>query len=310
MTTEELRALHRPILGLECLHCALNQLIATTQLVGMEEPRRRALMQRAFEMIAAKGIDRNNSEIIGEVYRLVTAEIGDENPYARLKSDFNEGMLRLCPEVRRHIAESADPLAAAVRASIAGNLIDIAALGLGVTMDAAMAKVREVDETGLYVDDCPALAEALSKAETLLVLGDNCGEIALDRVLIETIRRLYPQIRVRYGVRGAAIVNDVTREDAEQVGMGEVAEVIDNGDDLLTTLPYRTSPEFNAAFDAADVVIAKGMGNFEGLQFSERENLFFLLIAKCDVVARLTGAPKGSILCMRAAADAARPGVW
>ena len=299
MTTEELRELHRPILGLECLHCALNQVIATTQLAGMEESKRRALMQRAFELIASKGIDRNNSEIIGEVYRLVTAELGDENPYAKLKSDFNEGMLRLCPEVRRHIARSDDPLAAAVRASIAGNLIDIAALGLGVTMDAAMAKVREVDEIGLYIDDCPALAEALREAKTLLVLGDNCGEIALDKVLIETILRLYPRLHVQYGVRGAAIVNDVTREDALQVGMDAVAEIIDNGDNLLTTLPYRTSPAFNAAFDAADVVIAKGMGNFEGLQFSDRPNLFFLLIAKCDVVARMTGTPKGSILCMK-----------
>ena len=301
LTREEQRRALAPLLGLECLHCVLNQVIATTALVGMPEARRRALMQRAVEYMARTGIDRNNCELIDEVYRMVTREIGDENPYAGVKSAFNEGMLRLCPEVRRHIRESADPLAAAVRASIAGNLIDIAALGLGVTMDAAMAKVREVDAQGLYIDRCAELAEALAGARTLLVLGDNCGEIALDKLLIETIRELYPRIRAQYGVRGMFTVNDVTRDDAAQVGMEEVAEVIDNGDSLLTTQLHRASAGFVRAFDAADVVIAKGMGNYEGLQFCERENLFFLLIAKCDVIARLTGAPKGSILCMKSA---------
>ena len=298
MNLAEQKRAHASLLGLECLQCALKQVINTAELVDMPEQRRKALMQRAFELIARKGIDRNNCEIIEEVYRLTTAEIGDDNPYRQVKFDFNEGMLRLCPEVRRHIRESADPLAAAVRASIAGNLIDIAALGLGVTMDAAMAKLREVDETGLYIDDIEALKAALAKAETLLVLGDNCGEIALDKLLIETIRELNPGIRVQYGVRGASVVNDVTRDDAAQVGMEEVAEIIDNGDTMLTTQPHRASAEFNRAFDAADVVISKGMGNYEGLHFCDRPNLFFLLIAKCDVIARLTGAPKGSILCI------------
>ena len=299
MTLEEQKRAHASLLGLECLHCALNQVIATTELVGMPENRRRELMQRTFEMIAEKGIDRNNSEIIEEAYRLVTREIGDENPYRQVKRDFNEGMMRLCPEVRQHIRESADPLAAAVRASIAGNLIDLAALGLSVTMDAAMEKVRSVDETGLYIDHTAQLKAALGEAKTLLVLGDNCGEIALDKLLIETIRALYPDIRVQYGVRGTSIVNDVTREDAAQVGMEEVAEIIDNGDSMLTTQPHRASAEFNRAFDAADVVISKGMGNYEGLYFCDRPNLFFLLIAKCDVTARMAGAPKGSILCIQ-----------
>ena len=299
MTIKEQKRAHASLLDLECVHCVLNQLISTTKLAGVPEKRRRELMQRAFELLARNGIDRNNSEVIGEVYRLVTAEIGDENPYRQVKRDFNEGMLRICPEVRAHIRASADPLAAAVRASIAGNLIDIAALGLDITMDAAMAKVREVDEIGLSIDDCAALSRALSEAKTLLVLGDNCGEIALDKLLIETIRELYPNIRVQYGVRGMPIVNDVTREDAAQVGMEEVAEVIDNGDGLLTTLLYRTSAEFNRAFESADVVICKGMGNYEGLYFCDRPNLFFLLIAKCEVVARMAGAPKGSILCIQ-----------
>ena len=287
------------LLGLECLNCALNQVTATTELLGMELPRRKALMLQAVELIANKVIDRNNCELIEEVYRIVTRAVGDEDPYRDVKAHFNRGMLRLCPEVRRHIQASSDPLRAAVRAAIAGNLIDLAALGLEISLDAAMEKVREVDRTGMYVDDCDSLKAALSHARTLLVLGDNCGEIAMDRLLIETLRGLYPQLQVRYGVRGTAVVNDVTREDAAMVGMEEVAEVIDNGDCLLTTMLRRTSPEFNRAFYDADVVIAKGMGNYEGLYGCDRGDIWFLMIAKCNVISRLTGTPRGSILCIR-----------
>lgn len=289
------------LLSLDCLHCALNQLIATTEMVKMPEKQRRELMQQALENMVKKGIDRNNCEVIEETYRFATRAIGDEDPYREMKSHFNRGMMRLWPHVRRHIAESSDPLAAAVRAAIAGNLIDIAALGLDVSLDAAMEKVYEVDRSGMYIDETASLARALSTAQSLLVLGDNCGEIAMDRILIETIHALYPQLKIQYGVRGRAVVNDVTREDAAEVGMEEVAEVIDNGDCVLGTLLYRTSPEFNRAFYGADVVICKGMGNYEGLNGCDRGNIWFLLIAKCDVVSRMTQTPKGSILCLHKA---------
>lgn len=289
---------HR-LLSLECLNCALNQLISATELVGMPENQRLQLMQQAFETIAQNGVNRNNCEIIEEVYRIATRAIGDENPYREVKSHFNQGMMRLWPQVRQHIAAAADPLAAAVRAAIAGNLIDLAALGLDVSLEAAMEKVYEVDRTGMYIDETQSLAAALAKAKSLLLLGDNCGEIALDRILLETIHNLYPHLQLRYGVRGRAIVNDVTREDAQEVGMEEVAEVIDNGDSVLSTLLYRTSPKFNRAFYDADVVICKGMGNYEGLNGCDRGNIWFMLIAKCTVISRITRAPKGSILCIR-----------
>ena len=287
------------LLSLECLNCALNQLISATELVNMPEAQRLELMQKAFEQVAEKGVNRNNCEVIEEVYRIATRAIGDENPYREVKSHFNQGMMRLWPEVRRHIAKSDDPLAAAVRAAIAGNLIDLAALGLDVSLDIAMEKVHEVDRIGMYIDETASLAEALSKAKKVLVIGDNCGEIAMDRLLIETIRRLYPQLHVQYGVRGTAVVNDVTRDDAAEVGMEEVAEIIDNGDCVLGTLLYRTSPEFNKNFYDADVVICKGMGNYEGLHGCDRGNMWFLLMAKCTTMARLTKSPKGSFLCIR-----------
>ena len=293
--------LHAPqaLLDLECLHCALNQVIHTTEVAGASEPLRRELMQRALKLLAEGDVNRNNCIQIEQVYRMVAEGLGDADPYRETRLFFDREMLRLLPRLREHIAQSDDPLRSAVRAAIAGNLIDLAALGGEVTLERAMRKVEGVEREGLYFDDCDGLDAALKSARTLLVLGDNCGEIAMDRLLIETIRRLYPQIEVKYSVRGSAVVNDVTYEDAAAVGMDEVAEVIDNGDCLLTTMLRRTSPEFNRAFYDADVVIAKGMGNYEGLYGCDRGDIWFLMIAKCNVISRLTGTPRGSILCIR-----------
>ena len=287
-----------PLLDLECLHCALNQVIHTTEVAGTPEPLRRELMQRALKLLAEGDVNRNNCIQIEQVYRMVAEGLGDADPYRETRLFFDREMLRLLPQLRKHIAQSEDPLRAAVRAAIAGNLIDLAALGGEVTLERAMQKVEDVEREGLYFDDCDGLDAALKNARTLLVLGDNCGEIAMDRLLIETIRRLYPQIEVKYSVRGSAVVNDVTYEDAAAVGMDEVAEVIDNGDCLLTTMLCRASEALRRAFYAADVIIAKGMGNYEGLYNCDRGNIWFLMIAKCSVIARMSGAPKGSILCM------------
>ena len=287
-----------PLLDLECLHCAINQVIHTTEVAGTPEPLRRELMQRALKLLAEGDVNRNNCIQIEQVYRMVAEGLGDADPYRETRLFFDREMLRLLPQLREHIAQSDDPLRSAVRAAIAGNLIDLAALGGEVTLERAMRKVEDVEREGLYFDNCDGLDAALKSARTLLVLGDNCGEIAMDRLLIETIRRLYPQIEVKYSVRGCAVVNDVTYEDAAAVGMEEVAEVIDNGDCLLTTLLCRASEDFKREFYAADVIIAKGMGNYEGLHKCDRGSIWFLMIAKCSVIARLSGAPKGSILCM------------
>ena len=286
------------LMSIDCILCALTQVIATTKLVYVSDEDRRMLMKQAIDMISERGIARTNCEIIDDCYRLVTKFIGNEDPYHDTKLFYDREILKLLPDLREHIKKSAEPLKSALRLSIAGNLIDLAISGHEVTLESVLEKIHYVDEEGFYTDESDTLAEALKNAKTLLILGDNCGEIAMDKLLIETIRDLYPQISVQYGVRGYPTVNDVTREDAEVVGMEEVAEVIDNGDDYPSTMLSRTSAAFNRAFYDADVIISKGMGNYEALNTCDRGNVWFCLVAKCDIVAQLTGSKKGAILCV------------
>ena len=116
-----------PLLDLECVHCAINQVIHTTEVAGAPEPLRRELMQRALKLLAEGDVNRNNCIQIAQVYRMVAEGLGDADPYRETRLFFDREMLRLLPALREQLAQSDDPLRAAVRAAIAGNLIDAGA---------------------------------------------------------------------------------------------------------------------------------------------------------------------------------------
>lgn len=139
----------------------------------------------------------------------------------------------------------------------------------------------------------------MKSAKSILYLGDNCGEIVLDKIFIELLSKEYPTCKVYYGVRGKPIVNDVTIEDALEVKMNEVATVISNGDGALGTVLKNTSTQFKQVFQQVDIVICKGQGNYEGLLGINKENVFFLFMAKCELVAKPVGVKTMSIVCMK-----------
>ncbi|HQL22759.1 MAG TPA: ARMT1-like domain-containing protein, partial [Opitutaceae bacterium] len=211
------------------------------------------------------------------------------------KQRFNRLARELLPPLAEAVAQSADSFAAAVRLAIAGNIIDLGAKS-GLTEDEA----RQTAATALEQPLIGALAElreAVSRARRILYLCDNAGEIVFDRVLIGQL----PRGAVTVAVRGHAVINDATREDAEAAGLAELAEVIDNGSAMPGTVLADCSPEFRRRFAEADLVIAKGQGNYESLH-AERAPLFCLFRVKCAIVATHCGHPVGSHVVWQAPA--------
>ncbi len=135
----------------------------------------------------------------------------------------------------------------------------------------------------LAMDGIEPLRTALASAQRFLYLGDNCGETVFDRLLIETIGQ-----PITYAVRGGPVINDATRADAEQAGLFNGSEVIDNGDDAPGTILSRCLASFRERFAAADLILAKGQGNYESLSAVDAP-VFFLLQAKCPVIANDLG---------------------
>ena len=225
-----------------------------------------------------------------ELYRLFREKSGIADPYAQIKYESNERLLVEYASFREMIDQSDDPFETALRLAVAGNIIDY-----GVSdhhdFEETMAKVLYSPFAINYVE---RLRRRLAEARTVLYLGDNAGEIVFDKLFIETFR--HPNIW--YAVRGAPVINDATRRDAAQVGMEEVAQVIDNGYDAPSTLLEKCSPLFQQLYNEADLVISKGQGNLEGLIDETRDDLFFLLMVKCGVIADRLGVPQGSFVCV------------
>ena len=200
--------------------------------------------------------------------------------------------LDMLPELRARIAGAEDPFAAAVRLAITGNIIDFGPKGDTTEQDALDAIAHALSEP-LY-GDMHAFQDAVEQADGILYLADNAGEIVFDRVLIEEI---LPQ-RVTLAVRGAPVINDATIEDAEMAGLAELAEVIDNGSDAPGTILSDCSAAFQKRFHESDLIISKGQGNYETLS-GEPAGIFFLLKAKCPVIAAHAGVPVGAQVLTR-----------
>ncbi len=178
----------------------------------------------------------------------------------------------------------------AVRYAIAGNIIDF-----GVQSEIDDAIIHDTLDRAVRAH-IPAntlceFRNAVELADDILYLGDNAGEIVLDRLLIEQLH----YEKVTYAVRGRPIINDATFADAQFTGITDLVEVIDNGSDAPGTILDDCSQEFRRRFEQADLIIAKGQGNYESLSNSAG-NIVFVLMAKCPVIARDIGYNVGSFV--------------
>jgi len=221
------------------------------------------------------------------IHRRLREITGIEDPYLAAKTQQNRISLKLLPELRANIQFSNSPLMTAARLAIAGNMIDMAVNGNISEVDVHQAVQQALSEP--FYGEQERFLQAISKARSILYLADNAGEIAFDRLLIEQIS---PE-PVTLVVRGAPIMNDATLADARAVGLDGFVEIMDNGSDAPGTLLDDCSQEFRRRFAEADLIIAKGQGNYESLS-NQPGNLFFLFKIKCPLVANHMMQPVGT----------------
>ena len=277
-----------------CMLCNLNQVYRVIRLLDMDELSDRHLVSKVMAFLAEADYSKTNSEIMGETWKLITRETGQEDPYAEIKKRYNRMLLDEEEELRLSVKRSEDPLCGALRLAAAGNQIDFAG---SREVRFVMEEVYHRMNGMLAVDDSGQLFKDLKDAKSVLYIGDNCGEIVLDKLFIEEIRKQYPDLSVTYGVRGEPIVNDVTILDARMTGMERVAEVIENGSGALGTVLSDTSLQFRNVFEKADVIISKGQGNFESLSECTDKNIYHLMMVKCERIAGILKAPVGELIC-------------
>jgi uncharacterized protein with ATP-grasp and redox domains len=239
------------------------------------------------------GIDSElvTPEAAREINKLLVETLNISDLHKEEKLGSNDIALNNYHRCRELVLKSASPFNAALRLSIAGNIMDYAACPEFFTNSEQYfdKMINEVLTVKFAIDNSKELEERIHNSKTLLFLGDNAGEIVMDKLLLETIG--HPN--VYYAVRDRPVINDVTSEDAYYTGINTIAKIISNGYDAPSTIIEKASGEFIAVYNDADLIISKGQGNLEGLTSNTREDLFFLLIVKCDVIARLLGVKKG-----------------
>jgi len=120
---------------------------------------------------------------------------------------------------------------------------------------------------------------------------------------MQTFKELFPDLWIGYAVRGRPIINDVTIQEAEDAGIGDVAEILDSGVDTPGLDLDRANDGFLEVYESSDVVLAKGMGNYESLNDRSTRPTWFLLKIKCEVVAASLDGEVGEIICYKGGDD-------
>ncbi len=252
----------------------------------------RRIMREVLRWAGEMDLDQPPPVMGQRLHRRLREIIGVKDPYRPAKDWQNSMALGLFPEMKAKIESAPDPLAMAARLAIAGNVID-----MGVNGNVTESGVREAVSQALaepFTEGRNGFRQAIAEARSILYLADNAGEIVFDRLLIE---QLSPE-RVTLVVRGAPIINDATMADARAAGLDKIVEVIDNGSDAPGTILDDCSRDFKRHFTEADLILAKGQGNFETLS-DEPGNIFFLFKAKCPVIAEHVGLPVGTHVIAR-----------
>lgn len=280
----------------KCLPCVINQAIKVADITGVDK--KEELLREVFSYLSKMDFQSTTPEIIGEVFEMIKRYTNNPDPYKETRNYYNQLFLKLLPEFEQKIQQAENSFQAAVRYAIVGNIIDFNPIH-NTLLEDIFDCFEKMDQMEMAIDDSGVLMEDIMAAKTLLYLGDNCGEICMDKIFIKKIKELNTDIEISFGVRGKPVVNDSIAEDAYAVGIDAYAEIIDNGDGSLGTVLSRTSDDFKEVYKRADVVIAKGQANYECLS-EENKNIYFLLMTKCDVIAKDIGVEEQKMICMKA----------
>ena len=277
----------------DCIPCFVRQTLDAARLVTNDEKVHEQVLRKVLKLASEMDMNMTPPAMAQKIHRIIRKMTKTVDPYKKEKQKFNEFALKLLPKFQKLIAESKKPLEIAVRLAIAGNIIDLG-VKCSIKLDQTEKIINQALTDEFDLTDFDDFKRQITEAKKILYLADNAGEIVFDRLLIEQIN---PK-RITLVVRGMPIINDATIEDAKETGLTELVETIDNGDDAPGTILKSCSCNMKKRFDEADLVIAKGQGNFETLSDVEKK-LFFILKAKCPVVAQRLNCKIGALVLKR-----------
>jgi uncharacterized protein with ATP-grasp and redox domains len=279
-------------IDLRCIPCNLNSLLRILDQNHAGEEEKKQVVRTFMKEVAEMDWSDTPIDIGRKVGEALEPLFGDSDAFRDIKKMSNDNLLEIYDDLKTELLKLDDPLIGALKLSVAGNIIDVAPghkIDIHSTMKDALSRP-------FAIDDLQELADRIRKANSLLIVGDNCGEAVLDKLLLDIAK--VPNSY--FSVRTKPALNDITMKEALEIRMDEVATLMDSGADAPGAQEKTMKRAFSEVYSSADVVISKGQGNLEGLSSVKRE-IFFLLMAKCEVIGGFLGVPKGSFVAYKKA---------
>lgn len=277
----------------DCIPCFIRQALDAVRLVTDNRHIHEQVLREVLSLTSKMSLNETPPATAQKIHRIIRELVNIDDPYKQAKDCFNEFALNLFPEFKDIVDTSKKPFETAVRLAIAGNIIDLGVKS-SLTLSEAEQIIKQTLTEPFDSTDLDNLQQAAENAKDILYLADNTGEIVFDKFLIEQIG---PE-KITLAVRGGPVINDATIDDAKAAGLTDLVKIIDNGDDAPGTILESCSEEFVQRFNLADLIIAKGQGNFETLSDVDK-NIFFILRAKCPVIAEHLGCVVGTPVLRR-----------
>lgn len=270
----------------DCLSCLFDQVLKVTKLLELDDDTSKKVFDKTAQILIDHNMSHTPPQIAKVIYQAIADITGEEDPVILAKERATQEALKIDTSFIQSIPD-------ALKMAVIGNVIDFGS-----------QEQFELDEMiqshfdqAFAIDDTSDFMEELKNAKEMVIIGDNVGEHIFDKLLIETIKKHY-DLEIYYFVRGKPIINDVTVKDVQL--FKECAHIIDTG---VATPGYdfkEANKESREIFDRADIVLTKGMGNFESLYKVTKRPVYFLFVVKCTVVAEEIGQNVKELIFKRA----------
>ncbi|MCX6667358.1 MAG: ARMT1-like domain-containing protein [Euryarchaeota archaeon] len=277
----------------ECVPCLLKRIIFEAEQSTKDPDIRTKVIKNACKVLS-KFYDPNecSATIATKVHKIAYETLGDDDPYKDLKNLSNKVAQSLVPRVEEMLKESIDPLKTSMTCSIVGNTMDFGIEGGSSHPEALIDIFEKTVAEGLGHDDTSKIEELLKKSKHVMLFADNCGEIVFDKILCRELKKFNSNIFIILIVRGEPIISDATMKDAEELKFKEVV------DEVLTTGCFAIGVDFKKlplslkkALEQIDLIICKGMANYESFSETDYRPIAYLLRTKCTAIANSMNLP-------------------
>ncbi len=267
--------------NLECIYCTIKKADSLFSQYERDEEKKLKFMKEVFKIVSMSEKGDTAPYLNARIMRLLNSELNLGDIYFEIKKEYNKLLISMEEEILSYIYNSEDKLLTALKYAMVGNFIDFGAMD-NVDIDKLKNLIENAPKQVIDIKEYENFLEELKNAKKIVYIVDNAGEIVFDKIFIKVIKEIYSDLIIDVIVRGKPAYNDATIIDAEEVGLCNIVNVVENGTDIPGTQLNKINIKSKEIIDNADLIISKGQGNFETL-FSCGMNIYYIFLCKCDL---------------------------